>query len=650
MDYIKSIRNVGIVANIDAGKTTTTEHILYKSGKIKKLGNVDDGTAKTDYLAVERERGISVVAAATSFDWENCTINLIDTPGHIDFAFEVERSLRILDGAILIISAPDGVTPHTTVLFDALQKMKIPTLIFVNKMDMLNFPVEYVVESIQENLTDKIIQMQKPIFENYEFKWAENILRNDVSDDLIDVLSKYDDELLQKYLNNEKIGMEYIDESLIKLVENSLIYPILFGSAQKDIGIKELMDAIVKYLPSPKGDISKPLSGVIFKVQRDKAMGKLSYVRIYDGQIRIRDLVHNFSQDKDEKVTQIRKINASSYSDIGILKAGDIAAVCGLDGHIGDILGTPSSVPPEHHIANSLLAVKIKPKNDDDYYKLVEVLQILDEEDPLLNFRWIKELKELQINIMGTIQVEVIRRMIQERFSINVEFDKPGVIYKETPSKIGYGFVSYTMPKPCWAVVKLLIEPSERGSGLSVKSIVSADKILPRYQNDVLRTLPEALQQGLYGWEVTDLKVTLVDGEDHVMHTHPQDFVVATPMAIMDGLFNTGVKLLEPILYFKITVPEEYAGKVINDLTQMRGVFDKTTIVKKNAVIEGEVPLSTSMDYPINLSIATKGHSQMITRFIRYDTCPDGFIAKRERIGVNPLDRAKYILSIRGAI
>ncbi|SHF11893.1 ribosomal protection tetracycline resistance protein [Caldanaerobius fijiensis DSM 17918] len=645
------LRNIGIVAHVDAGKTTTTEYMLYLSGKIRAIGSVDDGTAQTDYLEVERERGISVLAATTVFNWKGYTVNLIDTPGHIDFVSEVERSLRVLDGAILMISAVEGIQSYTEVLWNALKKMKIPTIFFINKMDRIGADADGLISEIKGMFTDRAFAVQHPIGRENQFRGVIDIFQeNEISDDAIDTLSRVDDEVLKRYIDGQVLDNQYLKERTIELARRAEVFPILLGSAQKGIGITQLMDAIIDFLPAPRGDENRPLSAIVFKIQRDKTMGRLSYVRLYDGVMKNRDVVYNVTQGKEGKVAQIRKMHVNDYEDVGEVRAGDIAAVCGIDARVGDIIGCADAIPPEHKLAVPLLTVQVRPKNNNDYYKLVEALQELDEEDPTLEFQWHQAEKELHIKVMGTIQIEILYSILKDRFGIEVIFDEPMVIYKETPAKKGEGFVAYTMPKPCWAVLRFAIEPGERGSGLVYKSIVSTDKIRKRYQNDVERTLPEALKQGLYGWEVTDLKVTLIDGEDHVMHTHPQDFVVATPMAIMDGLVNTGVKLLEPILYFKIITPEEFAGKVLNDLAQMRAVFNSPWISRGMATIEGEIPLATSMNYPAHLSSATKGRSNMTTRFLQYKECPEGFVIERKRIGVNPLDRSKYILSVRGAL
>jgi ribosomal protection tetracycline resistance protein len=296
------------------------------------------------------------------------------------------------------------------------------------------------------------------------------------------------------------------------------------------------------------------------------------------------------------------------------------------------------------------LRVQAYPESDDLYPRLVEAFQGLADEDPALDVEWVQDKKELNLKIMGLIQMEILSSILMERFNLNVRFSKASVIYKETPSRAGEGFVSYTMPKPCWAVLRFMIEPGERGSGVQYSSVVRTEYILERYQKQVEKTIPKALEQGLYGWEVTDIKITLIDGEYHVEHTRPPDFAVATPMGIMDGLAYTGTTLLEPVLKFSISAPEDASGRILNDLVQMRGTFDSPLILNGAFNVEGIVPAATSMDYHIRLASMTGGRGTITTTFSGYRECSIENGATAPRKGVNPLDRAKYILYARNAI
>ena len=307
-------------------------------------------------------------------------------------------------------------------------------------------------------------------------------------------------------------------------------------------------------------------------------------------------------------------------------------------------------IPIVPNIAIPLLTLQIKAKDKADYMNLVKALEELQEEDPLLHVQRIKEKEEIHIQIMGMIQLEILESILKSRFNLEVSFGKPSVIYKETPAKSGYGFAVYTMPKPCWAIVRFYIEPMPRGTGLIYECKVRTEDIKLRYQREIERQLPFTLEQGLYGWNVMDLKITLVQGEDHVMHSNPGDFYIATAMGIMDGLQNLGTTLLEPLLKFRITVPEEVGGKVLGDLINMRGAFDSPVISKGSFTVEGEMPAVTSLDYPVRLGIISSGKGIISWRFSGYQPVPLEQGAVRERVGVNPLDRARFILAMRNGL
>lgn len=385
---------------------------------------------------------------------------------------------------------------------------------------------------------------------------------------------------------------------------------MVYGVAAKGLGITALLDAMVEYFPRAGGNVEGAVSGIVYNIQRDKSMGRMAFVRLYEGTIRNRDTLMNYTQDIQGKVTQIRKVEGGRTEDVGALEAGDIAVIYGLSGvRIGDVLGHPGAIPEEAKLAVPLLTVRVFWEPDVDDHKVFGALQELADEDPLLDAQWLQDERELHIKVMGPIQLEILNSVLEERYALKVTFGQPSVIYKETPARAGEGFIAYTMPKPCWAILRFQIEPGSPGSGLVYDSVVRSSDLLPQYQSETARRVPEALQQGLYGWEVTDLKVTLIEGQHHVWHTHPLDFAVATPMGIMDGLARVGTKLLEPILQVRIVVPEENGGRVMNDLVQMRGTFEPPVLQGERMIIEGRLPLATSLDYPVSLSSYTKGRS-----------------------------------------
>ncbi|WP_405173665.1 GTP-binding protein [Paenibacillus sp. FSL H8-0260] len=647
--------NVGIFAHVDAGKTTTTEHILYESGRIRALGSVDTGTALTDSMDVERQRGISVRAALASFAWKGVQINLVDTPGHVDFLSEVERSLRVMDCAVLVLSAVEGVQAQSEMIWNALRKLGIPTLIFVNKMDRGGADSEAVLAEARNYLSSDIIPVQQPIGKEKEYIGAIDLWENEADankrTELLEALAERDEELLEKYMSGSPIDLAEWKKYMKTASSSGRFFPMVYGVAAKGLGITALLDAMVEYFPRAGGNVEGPVSGIVYNIQRDKSMGRMAFVRLYEGTIRNRDTLMNYTQDIQGKVTQIRKVEGGRTEDVGALEAGDIAVIYGLSGvRIGDVLGHPGAIPEEAKLAVPLLTVRVFWEPEMDDHKVIGALQELADEDPLLDAQWLQDERELHIKVMGPIQLEILNSVLEERYALKVTFGQPSVIYKETPARAGEGFIAYTMPKPCWAILRFQIEPGPPGSGLVYDSIVRSSDLLPQYQSETARRVPEALQQGLYGWEVTDLKVTLTEGQHHVWHTHPLDFAVATPMGIMDGLARVGTKLLEPILQVRIVVPEENGGRVMNDLVQMRGTFEPPVLQGERMIIEGRLPLATSLDYPVSLSSYTKGRSTFTSFFAGYEECPPDVSAERTRRGVNPLDQAKYILSVRKAL
>lgn len=648
----QKIRNVGILAHVDAGKTTITENFLFLSGQIKKLGSVDDGTTQTDFLEVERERGITVLSSNTSFDWDGFKINLIDTPGHVDFSSDVERVLRVMDCAIMVISAVEGVQAHTETLWNALQDRKIPTILFINKIDRVGADVELVISEIRKELTNNLAVLSEVKNEatpeaNVSFLWNNEGL----SDTLIESIANVDEEILDLYLNEHEFSFGELDDAIKRIINSCKLYPVLMGSAKNSIGVRELLNAVVHYLPGPIADESKALSGLVYKISHDKTMGQIAHVKVYNGSIKNRELIYNASQEKEEKVTQVRKLISNKFEDVGEVLAGDIVGICGLQAKVGDVLGEFSDIlPKDVSLKAPLLTVQVKAENDKDYPALAEALQELSKEDPTLDFEWLREDKELHVKIMGWIQIEIIEKILEDRFGIVAKFDDPTVIYKETPSKIGEGFVRYWMPKPCWAIMKFRIEPGELGSGVVYESKISVDDVHQKYQNEVERTIPNALKQGIKGWEVTDIKITLFEGEDHQVHSNPGDFVVATPMGIMDGLTNTGTTLLEPLISFKISATEDLLGAITSDITQMRGTFESPEMENGKFMLKGILPVATSLDFPVRLSSRSGGKAKISTKFYGYQKCADELGKTREYKGISPLDTSKWILKARKAL
>lgn len=654
---MQNIHNIAILAHVDAGKTTITENLLFLGGVTRKIGSVDTGSAITDFLEVEKQRGISVRSACTSFMWKDTQVNLIDTPGHVDFSAEVERVLRVLDAAILVVSAVEGVQAHTHTLYEALLERGIPVLIFINKIDRAGADVLQVCKDLQKELKAPAFNLQSCIDEGSNevticdvWQSENDDLANDLKELSLENLANADEDVLEKYLEGEELEASYCIAKAQDLCKQSKINPIMLGVAKNGSGMTELLDAIVNYFPKASAESETEPSALVFKIEHDKTLGRLAHIRMFNGSIKNRDSIKNVIAQRDEKVALIRKIYTNKHIDIGTLDAGDIGIISGMpEVQVGDILGSEKGIPELTTLQIPLLTVGVKSNNEADYAKLAEALQVLSSEDPLLQFEWFKEDREMNLHIMGTIQMEILEMLLNSRFGLEVSFDEPTVVYKETAAKEIEGYIRYTMPKPCWAVLRFKIEPGERGSGITYKSTVGVNDVLQKYQNEVKRTIPKALEQGIKGWEVTDIRITLIEGEDHEMHSRPGDFMIATPMGIMNGLKESDTKLLEPILKFRISAPEEFLGKIAGELNQMRAVFANPEFDDEKFHLEGEVPVATSMDFNIRLSSLTGGKGKVKFGFAGYQDCPEGEGREREYKGVNPLDKSQWILHARGA-
>jgi ribosomal protection tetracycline resistance protein len=654
----KSIRNVGILAHVDAGKTTLTEHLLYRSGAIRRLGDVDKGTTQSDSIDVEKERGISVRLSHVSLDWDGMLYNLIDTPGHVDFSADVEYSLRAIDGAIILVSAVEGVQAHTTSLLKAVHELGLPAIVFINKIDRAGADVEAVLEELRKEIPLPFIPMQVADGEGLGGvsvhsldEESSRMQYSEVWDQCQELVAEMDEELLEKYFEQGELQFEEFRAALIQSTKKAKAIPVLMGAAKLDLGMEELMDCVGHFLPEPVGEEKEALSAVVYKVEPDKVMGKVASVRVFQGMLKNRMNVWNATQGLEEKITRITKGYNQCIEVCDELGPGEVGLLTGLsEVHTGDVLGAELFSNGGCQMDTPLLTVRVEPREDKDYPVLAEALQVLNAENPMLNLKWLKGEKELHIQVMGKIQVEILEKILETRFGIESNFTQPSVIYKETPVCSGEGYERYTMPKPCWAVVKFRIEPGERGSGVVFESRVSVNDIARKYQHEVERTIPKALEQGIKGWEVTDLKITLTEGEDHVMHSRPGDFCVATPMGVMNGLVNTDTKLLEPILNFRIVAARDLLGTIAGDLTRMRARFANPEFYQDNFILKGEVPLATSMDYSIQFNSRTGGKGKFMTSFSGYQDCPQGEGECREYRGISPLDRSKWILKARKAI
>ncbi len=637
-------RNIGIFAHVDAGKTTLSEQLLLVCGEIRKAGRVDDGTAHTDRLEVERRRGISVKAACARLMWRGIQIRLVDTPGHADFTSEIERGLWAIDAAVLVISATDGVQAQTELLFESLKKYRVPTLIFVNKCDRETADFSKTISQARKMLSDGIFDMSD-------------------KEECMAAVAEHDELALAAYAEGEIWQNERLMTKTRELARSAHIFPALAGSALTGDGCRELLDAVCDCLPHPEGDENGGLCGIVFACEDDPAMGRAAYVRLYSGMLKNRDTVGFTRSAENEygsnettvqrKISQIRTPAASGKGfDAGEMRAGDIAIVYGLTDVItGSALGDATLLPERvksGELRAPLYMAKVAPANEEQLPALKSALEQLSAEDPLLETSIIA--RSPHVRLMGAIQTEVLSEELQTRFSIKAAFSPPETIYRETIKQTAVGFIAYTMPKPCWAVIKFEISPAPRGSGVTYESLVAPNEIKPRYQHQISQAIRTATRQGMLGWQVDDVRIRLIGGEDHDIHTHPLDFIVATPMAFMDGLRRGGSVLLEPILELRITVDANMAGKIIGEMNNMRGSVLSTEGNGDKITLTCEAPAKEAADLPVRLARLTSGRAYVNSRLKGYRECDLALGATCPRRGVNPLDTQKYILAARNAL
>ena len=634
------VTSIGIFAHVDAGKTTLSEQLLLHSGAIRQAGSVDKGTAHTDDLPVERRRGISVKATCVTLKWRDTRVQLIDTPGHTDFSAEIERSFWALDAAVLVVDACQGVQPQTETLFHALTQQGLPFLIFLNKTDREGADTGRVLAQIHRRLTPDAVPL-----------WD--------MDEVTEYVCGTDDRLLEQYLEGNPPAEAQVRDRLKQLTRAGKAFGTLRGSALRDQGIEALLDAIVTWLP--EADRSKEeLCGVAFAAVHDRLMGRGVWVRLFGGRMENRmavelpagtDRMTGEARTVQRKITQIRDAEGR---DLGALEAGDAGILYGLgETEIGTVFGNAALLPRKVRpgmFRTPLMTVQVIPEKPEEIQAAREACETLSSEDPLLQARYEKTTGELQIQIMGKVQLEILQETLETRFGIRARFGDPTVIYRETIRQKATGFVAYTMPKPCWAILEFEIEPGERGSGVAYESRVAGRDILPRYQHQVEQALPQALSQGRLGWQVTDVHITLTGGNHHLIHTHPLDFIVATPMGIQDGLRRGGSVLLEPILEARFWMPAEYLGRVISDVQMMRGEVTDTEADEETVTLTALIPAASSMDYPTVFASVTGGKGGMSTALHSYRECPQELGATARRRGVDPLDTAKYILAARSAL
>ncbi|MGW6207959.1 GTP-binding protein [Streptomyces sp. NPDC055089] len=656
--------NLGILAHVDAGKTSLTERLLHTAGIIDELGRVDDGNTQTDSLALERQRGITIKSAVVSFALDDVTVNLIDTPGHPDFIAEVERVLSVLDGAVLVISAVEGVQAQTRVLMRTLQRLRIPTLIFVNKTDRAGARYGQVLREITEKLTPHAVA-RGPAVTGLGTREARSVPYADddprFTERLADLLTEHDDTLLSAYVEGGgELTPARLKAALAEQTRQALVHPVHFGSAVTGAGITALTDGIKELLPAAGDDADGPVSGTVFKVERGRAGEKLAWVRMFSGTVRTRDRLE-FGQGpgavSEGKVTGIRVFADGADTDAASVGPGRIAKLRGLgDIRIGDAVGDIRAAATRHHFAPPTLESVVAAAPPASRGELHFALAQLAEQDPLINLRQDDIRKEVSVSLYGEVQKEVIQATLAEEFGIDVTFRGTTTICLEKPSGTGSAFeIIDKDDNPFLATVGLRVDPAPPGSGVTYRLEVELGSMPYSLMRAVEETVTETLAQGLYGWRVTDCTVTMTHSGywprqshshavfDKSMSSTAGDFRRLTPLVLMAALEQAGTTVYEPMHRFRAELPADTLGPLLPVLARLRAVPGPPSVDGARCVLEGEIPAARVHDLQQRLPGLTRGEGLLETAFDAHRPVT-GTVPQRSRTDHNPLDRKEYLL------
>ena len=678
---LKDIRNIGIMAHIDAGKTTTTERILYYTGRVHKMGEVDEGAAVMDWMVQEQERGITITSAATTCFWKDHRVNIIDTPGHVDFTMEVERSLRVLDGAVAIFSAVEGVEPQSETVWRQADKYRIPRLTFINKMDRTGADFFGTVKMMKAKLKTNPILLQIPVGQEDSFSgmvdllkmkaliytdeigmtWEEREIPADLKEkaekyhhELLEALADQDDDLLHKYLEGEEITADEMKKALRMGVLKAAFVPILCGASLRNRGVQPLLDAIVDYLPSPldippvKGinpkteqedtrDISDtaPFCALAFKIMTDAYVGRLTFLRIYSGTLSSGDTVLNSSTGKTERIGRILQMHANRREEKKKVYAGDIVAVVGLkDVTTGNTFchpGYPLVMEPMA-FPDPVLAVAIEPKTKADQDKLGIALAKLAEEDPTFKVKVDKETGQTIISGMGELHLEIIVDRLLREFKVQANVGRPQVAYRETITRAVSNtegrYVRQTGGRGQYGHVVIKIEPAEPGGGYKFKDALKGGTIPREFVSSIGKGVAEAMDSGVFGFPMVDINVTLTDGSFHPVDSSDLAFKIAASIAFKEAVKKGHPILLEPLMDLEVVVPEEHLGDVIGDLNSRRadiqGIEERFGI----KAVKAFVPMATMFGYATELRSLTQGRATFTMQFKRYSEVPSNIAQK----------------------
>ena len=675
-------RNIGIMAHIDAGKTTTTERILFYTGKSYKIGEVHDGAATMDHMAQEQERGITITSAATTCIWEDHRINIIDTPGHVDFTIEVERSLRVLDGAVTVFDSVAGVEPQTETVWRQANKYKVPRMCFINKMDRIGANFYRTVDMVKERLqavpaviqipvgaggpeSNKpfiglidIVKMKALIWQDEELgaKWDEVDIPADQIDEanqyraeLLEVIAGSDDEFMEKYLANEEISQADIKKALRAGTLAFDFVPILCGSAFKNKGVQPMLDAVIDFLPSPldiqaaigtnaKGDEeltrpadeNGPFAALAFKIVADP-FGKLTYFRVYSGTINKGDEVYNSTKERKERLGRILLMHANQREDLDVAMAGDIVAGLGFkETTTGDTLCDRNNliILERMEFPEPVIHVAIEPKTKDDHDKLGKALKSLSDEDPTFRVRTDEETNQTVISGMGELHLEILVDRMQREFNVDATVGKPQVAYRETITKtvesVEYRHIKQSGGSGQFAVVKITVEPTGPGSGYEFVDKVTGGRIPREYIQPTNQGIQAALDNGvLAGYPTVDVRVSLMDGQYHDVDSSEMAFKIAGQMAFKKAAEAARPVLLEPIMGVEVVTPDEYMGDVMGDLSSRRGRIEGMEARGNTQVVRSQVPLSEMFGYSTDLRSRTQGRATYTMQFHSYQQVPE---------------------------
>ncbi len=689
---LAAIRNIGIMAHIDAGKTTTTERMLFYTGKVHRLGEVDKGTATMDWMSQEQERGITITSAATVCYWKDCSINIIDTPGHVDFTVEVERSLRVLDGAVGIFCAVAGVQPQSETVWRQADRYGVPRIAYINKMDRTGADFFRAVDMIRERLGSNVIPVQLPLGSEdsfsglidliamkafvYEEGTGEVYQERDLLDNewqeaahyrelLVETLSEHDDSLLEKYLEGSPISVNEIKSSLRKQTIANHLVPVLCGSSFKNKGVQILLDAVVDYLPSPadippisgidiatgqettrKADVNEPLCALAFKIAVDPYVGKLTYFRIYSGKIKAGDNVLNTVKGKKERISKLLRMHANHREEIEEAQAGDIVAGVGFkDTSTGETLCSEENgvILESMNFPEPVIDVAIEPKSTADQNRIGESLKRLAEEDPTFRTRYNGETGQTIISGMGELHLEIIIDRLLREFKVNANVGKPQVAYKESVAGTGKAeavFDRQTGGRGQYAQVIIEVAPLPEGQGRVFIDRSSPTAIPREFISAVETGINEALQAGiLAGYPVDDIEVRMLSATFHEVDSTEQAFKIAASMALKEALSKARAVLLEPIMDIEIVSPDEYVGDVISDLNARRGRVMGIEESRESRIINGTVPLAETFGYATNIRSASQGRASFTMKIKNYAEVPESktreIIAKRYGLPIN---------------